>query len=122
MIDMSTQEVKGRVYASPDKFMGANNQSYLWFEYFGTGANAEMPHIGNTKHFLESGYTEWYIPVSKVGRSLSYPIITIHDNQFYVAHGTKANHFLTDGEFQARNENKDIVKRKIDEMLKEVCK
>lgn len=36
MIDMSTKEVKGRVYCDPSKFMTENGQSYLWFEYFGT--------------------------------------------------------------------------------------
>lgn len=36
MIDMSTQEVKGKVYTDPSKFMTENGQSYLWFEYFGT--------------------------------------------------------------------------------------
>ena len=122
MVDMSTKEVKGRVYASPDKFMTDNNQSYLFFEYFGTGTFAEMPHIGTTKHFKETNYTEWYIPVNKVGRGLNYPIITIKDQQFYVAHGAKANHFLTDAEFQSRNENVEIVRKKLDEMLKEVCK
>lgn len=37
MVDMTTQKVKGRVYADPSKFMTENRQSYLWFEYFGTG-------------------------------------------------------------------------------------
>lgn len=36
MVDMSTEEIKGRVYADPAKFMTENGQSYLWFEYFGT--------------------------------------------------------------------------------------
>lgn len=36
MVDMSTKEVKGKVYAEPSKFMTENGQSYLWFEYFGT--------------------------------------------------------------------------------------
>ncbi len=122
MIDMSTKEVKGRVYADPSKFMTENGQSYLWFEYFGTGQWAEQEHIGKTKHFIESGYTEWYIPVNKVGRSLSYPIITIKGKQFYVAVGSKANHFIADAGFQSRNENAEIVKKKLDEMLMEVCK
>ena len=122
MIDMSTKEVKGRVYADPSKFMTKNGQSYLWFEYFGTGQWAEQEHIGKTKHFIESGYTEWYIPVNKVGRSLSYPIITIKGKQFYVAVGSKANHFIADAGFQSRNENAEIVKKKLDEMLMEVCK
>ena len=54
MIDMSTKEVKGRVYCDPSKFMTENGQSYLWFEYFGTGQYAEQEHIGKTKHFIES--------------------------------------------------------------------
>ena len=122
MIDMSTKEVKGRVYADPSKFMTENGQSYLWFEYFGTGQWAEQEHIGKTKHFIESGYTEWYIPVNKVGRSLSYPIVTINNKQFYVAVGAKANHFLGDAEFKSRNENAEIIKKKLDDILKEICK
>ena len=122
MVDMSTKEVKGRVYADPSKFMTENGQSYLWFEYFGTGQYAEQEHIGKTKHFIESGYTEWYIPVNKVGRSLSYPIVTINKQQFYVAVGSKANHFIGDAEFESRNENTEIAKKILDEMLKEVCK
>lgn len=121
MVDMSTKEVKGRVYADPSKFM-SNGVSYLFFEYFGTGVNAEMEHIGKTKHFIESGYIEWYIPVNKVGRSLSYPIVTINNKQFYVAVGAKANHFLGDAEFKSRNESAEIIKEKLDQMLKEVCK
>lgn len=122
MVDMSTKEVKGRVYADPSKFMTENGQSYLWFEYFGTGQFAEQEHIGKTKHFIESGYTEWYIPVNKVGRSLSYPIVTINKQQFYVAVGSKANHFIGDAEFESRNENTEIAKKILDEMLKECCK
>lgn len=122
MIDMSTKEIKGRVYADPSKFMTENGQSYLWFEYFGTGQHAEQNHIGKTRHFIESGYTEWYIPVNKVGRTLSYPIVTINNNLFYVAVGSKANHFIEDAEFESRNENVEIAKKKIDAMLKEVCK
>ena len=121
MIEGSTGKVKSRVYADPNKFM-SNGDSYLWFEYFGTGQYAEEAHIGKTKHFLESGYIEWYIPVSKVGRSLSYPIITINDTQFYVAHGSKANHFLGDAEFETREDNVEIAIKHIKDMLKEVCK
>lgn len=110
------------MFADPSKFLTENNQSYLWFEYFGTGSKAEMPHVGRTKHFLESGFAEWYIPVNNVGRSLNYPIVMIGNKQFYVAHGTKANHFMADSEFKTRNENAEIVKKKIEAMLKEVCK
>lgn len=34
-VDLSTGQIKGRVYADPTKFM-SNGESYLWFEYFGT--------------------------------------------------------------------------------------
>lgn len=94
MIDMSTKEIKGRIYADPSKFMTENGQSYLWFEYFGTGQYAEQDHIGKTKHFIESGYTEWYIPINKVGRTLNYPIVTISGKQFYVAVRSKSKSFF----------------------------
>lgn len=122
MIDMSTNKIKGRVYADPTKFTTDNGQSYLWFEYFGTGKFAEKEHIGKTSHFIESGYTEWFIPVNKVGRTLNYPIITIKGTQFYVATGSKANHFMSDAEFESRNENIETTKKKLKEMLNEVCK
>lgn len=102
--------------------MTENGKSYLWFEYFGTGEFAEQGHIGKTKHFVETGYTEWYIPVNKVGRNLSYPIVAISGRQFYVAVGSKANHFLGDAEFKTRNENKEIVKKKLKQFFEEVCK
>lgn len=86
------------------------------------GQYAEQNHVGKTKHFIESGYTEWYIPVNKVNRTLSYPITTINGKQFYVAVGSKANHFLGDAEFKSRNENVEIAKKKLEEMMKEVCK
>lgn len=53
MIETSSMRLKGRVYADPSEFM-SNGQSYLWFEYFGTGRFAEMQHIGSTKYFIES--------------------------------------------------------------------
>lgn len=86
------------------------------------GQFAEQEHIGKTKHFIKSGYTEWYIPVNKVSRTLSYPIVTINEKQFYVAVGLKPNHFLGDAEFKSRNENVEIAKKKLEEMMKEVCK
>ncbi len=86
------------------------------------GRFAEMEHIGKTNHFLKTGYTEWYIPVNKVERALSYPIKIINGKQFYIAHGAKSNHFMTDAEFKTRNENIDIVKKQINQMLEEACK
>ena len=122
LIETSTMTVKGKVYADPNQFLTDKGESYLWFEYFGTGAYAEQEHIGKTEHFIESGYVEWYIPVNKVGRNLNYPIITIRGVQFYVATGAKANHFLGDAEFKTREENIELAKNKLKEMFTEVCK
>lgn len=116
MVDMSSKEVKGRIYTDKDKF------PWAMFEHYGTGDYRELPPIGTTKHFLETGGSQWFIPVSKVEKELHYPIIEIQETQFYVAHGVKANHFMTDAEFESRNENTGIVKKKLNEMLKEVCK
>lgn len=116
MIDMSTKEVKGRVYTDKDKF------PWAMFEHFGTGDFRELPSVGTTKHFLETGGSQWFIPVSKVEKQLGYPIIEINGMQFYIAHGVKANHFMNDGAFESRNENMEIAKKKLNEMLKECCK
>ena len=120
-VELSSGKIKGRIYADPAKFIN-NGQSYLWFEYFGTGAYAEQEHVGTTSYFIESGYTEWLIPVDKVDRSLNYPIVTFGENQFYLAHGAKSNHFLSDAEFKTRQENVETVKKAIEEMFEEVCK
>ncbi len=116
LVDTSTKEVKGRVYT--DK----TTMPYAMFEHFGTGSYAEMEHVGTSKHFTESGFTEWFIPVNKVPKSLPYPILTINEMQFYIAHGVKANHFITDAEFQSREENTEIVKTKVHQILKEACR
>lgn len=112
---------KGRVYASPEQFM-SNEISYLYFEYFGTGQFAEMEHVGKTKHFIESGFTEWFIPVDRVSKPLKFPVITINNTDFYIAHGQKPNRFLQDAEFQTREQNKEIIANKLREMAKSICK
>ena len=116
LVDTQTNEVKGRVYT--DKIA----MPYALFEHFGTGSYAEMEHVGITKHFIESGFTEWFIPVSKAPKPLPYPIITIQDMQFYIAHGVKANHFMTDAEFQSREENITIADERVKKILEEACK
>ena len=120
-VDLSTKEIKSRIYADPSKFM-SNGQSYLWFEYFGTGRYAEQEHIGTTKHFIESGYTEWLIPVNKVDKTLSFPVVEIQGIRFYIAHGQEPNHFLQDAEFKTRDTNIESIEKQIYEMLKGVCK
>ena len=116
MIDTSTMQPKGRVYTDKDKF------SWAMFEHFGTGDYRELPAIGKTEHFKNTGGSQWFIPVSKVEKTLGYPIIEIQGMQFYIAHGVHSNHFMTDAEFKTRQENREIVAKKLNEMFKEVCK
>ncbi len=116
LINASTGEIKGRVYT--DK----TAMPFALFEHFGTGEYAEMNHIGKSKHFFETGCTEWYIPKEKAPRQLNYPIVKFYDQEFYVARGAKANHFMTDAEFKSRAENKDIFIKKINEFIREACK
>lgn len=116
LIDMSNNKSIGKVYADVKAF------PFFMFEHWGTGQYAEMEHIGKTQHFLDSGYTEWFIPVAAAPRELHYPIVTINDMQFYLAHGVKANHFMTDAEFETREDNKEIVEKIVKNMLREVCK
>lgn len=120
-VDLSTGEIKGRIYADPTKFM-SSGQSYLWFEYFGTGDYREMEAIGKTEHFVNTGGTEWFIPVNKVEKPLGFPKIEIQGMQFYIAHGQAPNHFLSDAEFKTRDTNIETVEKQIYEMLKGVCK
>ncbi len=126
LVDVLNNEIKGRVFANPEKFIAkdseGNDTNYLFFEYFGTGSYAEMDHIGKSKHFKETGYTEWYIPKNKVLRPLSYPVKIINGKEFYVATGAKPNHFMSDAEFKTREENIEIVKAKINELFEEACK
>lgn len=86
------------------------------------GKYAEQEHVGTTKHFIESGYTEWFIPVNKVGKVLGFPIVEIQGMQFYIAHGQEPNHFLTEAEFKTRDINIETIEKHIYEMLREVCK
>ena len=116
LVDVSNNEVKGRVYADINAF------PWFMFEHYGTGQYAEMEHVGKTEHFIKSGYTEWFIPVDKVEKTLNYPIITINGMQFYIAHGVQANHFMTDAEFETRDSNIETIEKNIYELLKEVCK
>lgn len=116
LVNVENGEIKGRVYTD------SKAMPYALFEHYGTGEYAEMQHIGKSKHFEETGYTEWYIPIGKVDRPLNYPIAEFSGSKFYVARGAKANHFMTDAEFKSRQQNKEIVMKKFNEMIKECCK
>lgn len=87
LVDASNMEVKGRIHTDQDKF------PWAMFEHFGTGDYRELSAVGTTKHFLETGGSQWFIPVSKVEKTLGYPIINIQGMDFYIAHRSKSKSF-----------------------------
>lgn len=116
LVDVADNQVKGHVYTDKENF------GWAMFEHWGTGDYREMDAVGTTKHFIETGGSQWFIPVDKVKKTLHYPIIEIQGMQFYLAHGYKATHFMTDAEFETRNKNVENVEQSILKLLKEVCK
>lgn len=116
IVETSSKEVKGRVYTDVNTF------PHAWFLEYGTGKYAELPHIGTTKTFIESGYEYWFIPVAKVTGTLNYPIITIQGTQFYIAHGVQSEPYMRPAEFQRRDSNVEDVEKAIYNMLVQVTK
>lgn len=86
------------------------------------GIWAEQPHIGTTKHFIESGFNEWFIPVNKVQQRLKYPIIEIKGQQFYLAHSAQPKPFMRPAGFERREENVKEVQKEVLNMIESVCK
>ena len=116
LVELKTNSIKYRIHTQQDIF------PYSWFEHYGTGKYAELSHVGTTKHFLASGYSEWFIPVSKVDKVLRYPRITINGVEFYLARGVKPNPFMQKAEFETRPQTLDEVEESIYQLIKEVCK
>lgn len=56
-----------------DRFKGTlyTNFSFAPFLEYGTGAKAELPHIGKTRLFRFSGFECWYAPAEEVKKQYS---------------------------------------------------
>lgn len=97
-IFVENKEVKGRLYTNFD---------YALFLEYGTGIHAEMPHIGQTKTFLESGYRYWFLPkevADSKGKEFSpQRIINIKGKQFYIMFATKPYPFMRPTAFDLDN-------------------
>lgn len=117
VIDFNKNQVVGRVYTDKDLF------SYASFLEYGTGTEAELPHIGKTKTFIESGFRYWFLPVEKVDRQFSpQRIVVIDGKQFYLMFATKPYPFMRPASFSSRQENADLVNERIGKLLMEVLK
>lgn len=117
ILDFDKGKVVGRVYTDKDLF------SYASFLEYGTGTEAELPHIGKTKTFIESGFKYWFLPVEKVDRQFNpQRIVVIDGKQFYLMFATKPYPFMRPASFSSRQENADLVNERIGKLLMEVLK
>lgn len=94
-ITVQNGEVTGRLYTNFD---------YALFLEYGTGTKAEMPHIGHTETFKESGYTYWYLPKELAdSRGLdinSSRLINIKGELFYIMYATQPYPFMRPTAFE----------------------
>ena len=117
ILDFDKGEVVGRVYTDKNLF------SFAPFMEFGTGTEAELPHIGKTKTFIASGYRFWYLPVEKVDKQFSPErIVVINGKQFYIMFATKPYPFMRPASFSSRKENANLLNERIGKLLMEVLK
>lgn len=97
-IFVENKEVKGRLYTNFD---------YAVFLEYGTGIKAEMPHIGHTKTFMESGYRYWFLPkevADSKGKEFSpQRLININGKQFYMMFATQPHPFMRPTAFDLEN-------------------
>ena len=102
-ITVEGKEVKGRLYTNFD---------YAMFLEYGTGTKAEMPHIGTTKTFLESGYRYWFLPkevADSKGRQFSpQRLININGQLFYIMYATQPHPFMRPTAFELENKATSI--------------
>lgn len=105
--------IEGRVYT---------NFHYAPFLEYGTGIEAELPHIGTTKTFIKSGFTYWFLPVEKCDRDLPNQIITIGDKEFYLMFSQQPKPFMRPTAFERRNPNIETIKESIIKGIEEDIK
>ena len=97
-IAVEGKKVKGRLYTNFD---------YAMFLEYGTGTKAQMPHIGTTKTFLESGYRYWFLPkevADSRGREFTNKeVIDIGGKEFYMMFPQEAEPFMHPTAFDLEN-------------------
>lgn len=74
------------------------------FDEYGTGLNAQLPHIGTTAAFIASGYKHWYMPKT---------IAQQYNNGKTYTEGNVAGHFMYDTAQWVRKNYKVVMKEKI---------
>ncbi len=88
-ITVNNNGVEGRLYTNFD---------FALFLEYGTGTKAEMPHIGHTETFINSGYTYWFLPKevadSRGAEFSPQRLINIQGQLFYIMLPSKPYPFM----------------------------
>lgn len=88
-ISINNGVATGRLYTNFD---------YAMFLEYGTGTEAEMPHIGHTETFIKSGYRYWFLPKAVAdsrGKEFApQRLINIGGELFYIMFATKPFPFM----------------------------
>lgn len=87
--------IEGKLYTNFD---------YAMFLEYGTGTEAELPHIGHTETFLKSGFKYWFLPKSiadEKGKEFApQRLINIEGELFYIMFATKPYPFMRPTAFE----------------------
>lgn len=109
-VEIVADDVKGRVYTDGERVL---------FVEFGTGTLAEMPHVGTSRAFIESGYTMWLLPVSRAPMDYGADrIVTVGEYQYYIMFPTEPKHFFTNTAFNRRDENVEEIRQSVRAMIR----
>lgn len=113
----SNNNLVGRVYTDKEIM------PYAMFLEFGTGTFAELPHIGHTKTFIESGFRYWYLPVEKAQREFGNDRrIVLNGRQYYVMYAQEPKPFMRTAGFQAKELVTQSILKVLSEFIREVMR
>ncbi len=120
-INYKNSESEGRLYTNFD---------WALFLEYGTGTYAEMPNIGTSKVFIESGFKFWYAPAKSVEKDylptdfmvvngIFYPMMTeINGEPYVIVFEQKPRPYMRPTAFILENEGIDLFVRELRKNLR----
>lgn len=112
-ITINNDSITGRLYTNFD---------YAMFLEYGTGTEAEMPHIGHTETFIKSGYRYWFLPkeiADAKGKEFSpQRLINIKGKLFYIMFSTKPFPFMRPTAFELESEAAKMFAKSLVEQMR----
>jgi len=111
-ITVTKDSITGRLYTNFD---------YAMFLEYGTGTEAEMPHIGHTETFINSGYRYWFLPkevADAKGKEFNpQRLINIKGKLFYIMFSTKPFPFMRPTAFELEDKAAKMFAESIVEQI-----